>query len=168
MNFYDFNEEDCNKATNIYREYYKEKGMYENRLFDGVLDLLKNLKNQGKIIALATSKPKIFAIEILKHFEIYEYFSYIGGSDLDGILDTKEKVIKDVLINLKIEDTSKVVMIGDRKYDMIGASNLNIDTIGVLFGYGTILELEKYNPKYIAETVEDLSELLISKKSGGN
>ncbi|NLK96244.1 MAG: HAD-IA family hydrolase [Clostridiales bacterium] len=161
MKYFNFSEEQCKTAIEIYRKYFKEKGMYENKLYNGIKEMLKALKDNGKVIALATSKPSVFAEEILKYFKIDEYFDFVGGSDLEGKLNNKEKVIKHVLENLKVEDLDSVIMVGDRKYDLIGASNLNIDTIGVLYGYGSREELEMYNPNYIAETVEMINEIIL-------
>lgn len=159
--FYGFSEEKAMQAVEYYREYYKVKGIYENLLYDGIENLLKMLYDSGKKIILATSKPEVFAKEILRHFGVEKYFQCISGSNLDGSRTVKAEVIDYALETAGITEKSGVVMVGDREHDIIGAKTLGIDSIGVLFGYGSRGELEAAGATYIAENVEDIGKILL-------
>lgn len=124
-------------------------------------DLLKKLKNNGFSLIVATSKPWVFAKQILKHFDISKYFTYIAGSNLDGSRAKKGEVIKYALECCDIIDLSKAIMIGDREYDIIGAKEVGIDSIGVLFGYGDRSELENVGADFIVDTAADIGEILL-------
>lgn len=160
-NYYRFSREEAKKAVEYYREYYRDKGIFENLLYDGVEDLLKKLKDNNKILIVATSKPEVFAKQILEYFDIAKYFTYIAGSNLDGTRTKKDEVIRYALESCNITDLSKVVMIGDREHDIIGAKKIGINSIGVLFGYGNRDELEKAGADFIANTVEDIERILV-------
>lgn len=157
--FFGFSEEESFKAVDYYREYYKTKGIYENKVYDGAENLLKSLKESGKRIILATSKPEIFAKEILRHFKLEQYFTFIAGANLDGSRTVKAEVISYALDSIEITDFTDVVMVGDREHDIIGAKTVGIDSVGVLFGYGNREELEKAGADYIVETVEELNSI---------
>ncbi|NLK20666.1 MAG: HAD family hydrolase [Epulopiscium sp.] len=161
MEFYDFTEEQTEEAIKKYREYFAEKGLYENAIYPGIYELLEELYNGGKFLYVATSKPTIFAKKILEHFGISRFFKSIVGSNLDGSRVDKGEIISDVIENIDNPNYNKIVMIGDRKFDIIGARKLGLDSIGVLYGFGPLEELELEKPTYIAETVEDLKRNLI-------
>ena len=158
--FYGFSHEEAFKAVEYYREYYRDKGIYENTVYNGVETLLKELSEGGKKIILATSKPEVFAREILRYFNLDKYFYYVAGANLDGSRTNKAEVIEYALREGKITDKSSAVMIGDREHDIIGANRIGLDSIGVLFGYGSREELETAGATYIAEKVEEISEYL--------
>lgn len=157
--YYNFSEDKSKEAVDKYREYYGSKGIYENILYDGMEDFLKELNNIGVQVMLATSKPQVYAEKILEHFHIDEYFTFIGGSNLDLSRNKKEEVIKYVIEenNLPLEE---VVMVGDREYDIIGAKKNNISSIGVLYGYGDKEELENAGADYIASNLLDLKKII--------
>ncbi|MDP5272836.1 HAD family hydrolase [Chengkuizengella axinellae] len=159
--FYSFDEVQTKEAVSFYREYFSEKGLYENQLYDGIVDLLEELTKQNKQLYVATSKPTFFAEKILEHFEMKKYFHYIGGSNLDGTRQDKAEVIQHVIEqeNLDIDD---IVMIGDRKHDLIGAEKNGVASIGVGYGYGSKQELTDCKPTYYVETVKELLEVLAS------
>lgn len=159
--YYGFSKEESKMAVEYYREYYRDKGIFENMLYDGFEDLLKTLKANNKIIIVATSKPEVFAKQILQHFNIEKYFTYVAGSNLDGTRTKKDEVIKYALESCNITELSKAVMVGDRKYDIIGAKKLGISSIGVLFGYGHRDELEKAGADFIVGTVEGIGKVLL-------
>jgi phosphoglycolate phosphatase len=161
--YYGFSKEKSKKAIDYYRDYYKEKGINENFLYEGFEDLLINLKNNGKTLLVATSKPEIFAKQILEHFKLEKYFSFIGGASLDSSRSEKDKVISYVLESCNIHEKPKTIMVGDRKHDIIGAKKNGIDSIGVLFGYGDREELETAGATYIAEAVKDIEKIIIEK-----
>lgn len=158
--FFGFSEEESFKAVEYYREYYKTKGIYENIVYGGVENLLKSLVASGKTVALATSKPEIFAKEILRYFNLEEYFTFVAGANLDGSRTLKADVIRHALDSMGITDKSSVVMVGDREHDIIGAKTIGIDSIGVLFGYGSREELEAAGADYIAETVDGIKTFI--------
>lgn len=162
--YYGFSKEESLKAVECYREYYRDKGIFENVVYDGIENLLKKLYDSGKKVVLATSKPEIFAKKILRHFGLSEFFFFEAGANLDGSRTNKADVIEYALANADITDKSAVVMIGDREHDIIGANKNGIDSIGVLFGYGSREELEKAGATYIAQTVEDVLNYLIQQK----
>ena len=159
--YYGFSKEEALKAVDYYREYYKVKGIYENSVYDGIENLLNELKDNGKKIILATSKPEVFAKEILRHFGLSKYFAYEAGAKLDGSRTNKAEVIEYALREGGVTDKSTVVMVGDREHDIIGANKNGIDSIGVLFGYGSREELENAGATHIAEFVEDISKFII-------
>ena len=157
---YNFSEEEVEEAVTKFREYFAQNGIFENKIFSGVKEVLEYLHSNNKRILLATSKPTIFAEKILKHFEIDKYFEYIGGSNLDGSRSEKNEVINHVLEVCKVSSMEDVIMIGDRKYDVIGAKKIGVDSIGVLYGYGDLEELQEVNPTYIIRNIEELKNIL--------
>ena len=154
--YYGFSHEEAVKSVDYYREYYADKGIYENEVYNGIEAMLQKLSEEGKKIILATSKPEPFAREILRHFDLDKYFLFAAGSTMNETRTNKADVIEYALAECNITDKSSVVMIGDREHDIIGANKNGIDSIGVLFGYGSREELENAGATYIAETVEDI------------
>lgn len=191
-----FDEETTKKAIALYRERYSTVGKFENRPYVGIPDLLRDLKEAGRVLVIASSKPTGFVEDILEKFEIKDYFDIISGADLSGNKSEKEDVIKyalDVLgveyhldeekqkrfayetvIDPKDEESQKVfasdkkslkdvVMIGDRNYDIYGASFFKMDSIGVNYGFAFDKnELREAGATYVVETVEELRDLLLS------
>ena len=143
-----------------YREYYGEKGIFENRVYDGVPEVFQKLQEAGVRILMATSKPEKYAKQIAEHFGFDKYFDFIGGACMDGRRTDKHDVIEYVIDSCKVcrENT---VMIGDRRHDMIGASKAGIRSIGVLYGYGSREELERAGADMIAVTPDDISKLIL-------
>lgn len=154
--YYGFSREEAKIAVEYYREYYRDRGIFENLVYDGIKILLETLKNAGRTLLVATSKPEIFAQQILDYFELSKYFTYIAGSNLDGTRTKKDEVILYALETNQISDRSTIIMIGDREHDIIGARKVGIDSLGVLFGYGNYKELAQAGATYIAEKVEDI------------
>lgn len=160
MKYYSFGEAEAKQAIEYYREYFRDKGIFENDIYDGIDELLKDLKEKGHILAVATSKPTIFAERIIDYFKLSEYFACIIGSNLDGTRSKKAEVIQYVLDKLEIEDKKQAIMIGDREHDIIGANQVGIDSIGVRYGYGAEDELEVAGAIYVVEKVEGLLGIL--------
>ena len=154
--FYGFSEEQSEQAVADYREYFREKGLFENEVYSGVEELLQRLKESGKRLIIATSKPEEFAVKILKHFGLASYFDYIVGATMDSSRSKKGDVIAYVLEVCGITDKTDVVMVGDREHDVLGAKENGLDSVGVLYGYGSREELEKAGATCVAETVEDI------------
>lgn len=163
QHYYGFSEEKAIQAVGYFREYYADKGIFENTLFEGIRELLAELSDQGKQVILATSKPEVYAKIILEHFQLTPYFKYIAGSNLDGSRVRKAAVIRYALDASNISDLSSVIMIGDREHDINGAQQVGIPSIGVLFGYGDHEELHSAGADYIVEDVASLSKLLLHK-----
>ncbi|MBQ9113264.1 MAG: HAD family hydrolase [Clostridia bacterium] len=154
--YYGFDDDQCRLAVRLYREYFRDRGIYENSVYDGVPELLSALRGHGKRIVLATSKPEEFARIILKHFSLDVYFDLVAGASMDETRSKKADVIAYALEKLCITDTSDVLMVGDRKHDVLGANQLGINTVGVLYGYGDLEELRSAGARYIAKTVNDI------------
>lgn len=151
------------EAVKKYRERYAVTGWKECTLTPGTEELLKNLKESGKTTALATCKPEKFAKMILEYFDIAKYFDFIGGAELDTKgRNSKKDVIEYVLDNLHLteSDKSRTVIVGDTFYDIKGAKAAGISSIGVLFGYGTRSELEEHGADFIAESMNEINDLL--------
>lgn len=159
--YYGFDDESTAQAIKKYRERFSQKGIYENDLYEGIPELLDKLKKSGKEIILATSKPIEFSERIIEHFNLTKYFSFMAGSTLKGERDTKAQVIEYALSRMGITDLSQVVMIGDREHDIIGAKANNIESIGILYGFGDREEFEKVGAEYICDTIKDLEKLLL-------
>ena len=151
-----------NQAISIYRERYREIGLYENIVYPGIPDLLAQLKDKGCSHLLATSKPRVFAEKILQHFLLDSYFSVIMGSELNGQFVEKDCLIAEVLKTMPAGSRSKTVMIGDRSYDVHGARANHIDVISVGYGYGTGEELRVASPDFIVQSVAGLGKLLLN------
>lgn len=160
MKFYHFEGGDADKAVRLYREYFAERGMYENEVYEGIEEMLLALKDSGKTLMVATSKPTFFAKPILEHFRLDSYFTFVGGADLGETRVEKADVIQYTLSENKISDLSRVVMVGDREYDIIGAKTVGIASVGVLYGYGSSGELKAAGADVTVETVEQLKALL--------
>jgi len=159
MNTYNLNKEETDRAVDFFREYFRDKGIFENKVFEGLEDILKLLKKNNYKIALATSKPQIFAEKILNHFNLTKYFDFIQGSNLDGSMTDKEEIITSVLSSLKIQG-DEALMIGDRKFDIIGAKKCKTKSCAVTYGYGSIEEINHEKPDYICSSMSELNGLL--------
>ena len=159
--YYKFDEEKANVALKKYREYYADKGIYENDLYDGIIEVLDKLKQNGKTIILATSKPEVYAKQILEYFKIDKYFTFVAGSDFEETRVRKGDVIKYALEGAKISELSKVIMVGDREHDIIGAKENNIKSIGVLYGFGDVIELTQARAEYIVNNTNELLNILL-------
>lgn len=161
IDYYNFSEEEAVKAIGFYRERFKIKGLYENIVYESIEEVFEVLKEANKKLIIATSKPTVFAIEILKYYKLDKYFDFIAGSNLDGTRSRKAEVIKYALEECDVKDYSKVIMIGDRMHDIIGANEIGIDSIGVLYGYGSLEELEKVKPNYIIKEVWEVTNIIL-------
>ena len=154
--YYGFSKEQSIEAVGYYREYYREKGLFENRVYDGLVPVLEELKRRGRTLVVATSKPEPFARKIIEHFGLNSYFDYVAGMEMDGGRGTKEAVIRYALDACRITDKSKVLMVGDREHDVIGARAAGIDCLGILYGFGSREELLEAGADYIEETAEGI------------
>ena len=154
--YYGFDEEKTEEAVRLYREYYNRQGLFENELYEGIDGLLRDLKQAGYKLLVATSKPEDFTVRILKHFGIYDYFDFVGAATMDEVRKEKEQVVAYTLESMAIADKSKCLMIGDRKYDIVGAKINGIDSLGITYGFGDREELMTAGANYVLDTVEDV------------
>ncbi len=159
-----YSPEQVEAAIKYFREYYQEKGIDENTIYEGIEMLLIKLRNAGYISVVATSKPEPFARTILQKYGIDSYFEYIAGSTFDETRTKKEEVIAYALETCKITDKSQVVMIGDRMHDVIGAAKNGLDCIGVLYGYGDRPELEEAGAIAVAADFKELADILLNQR----
>lgn len=159
---YGFSHDDANRAIEKYRERFSTIGLFENDILDGATEMLNSLKINGKTLALATSKPYIFAKRIIEKFGMAEYFDYVVGAELDGTRNYKDEVIREVLSQADFCDLSKVVMVGDRKQDIIGAKKCGIASIGVRCGYAEDNELEDAGADFIFENLYQVADFLLN------
>lgn len=157
--FYGFSKEDAERAIQYYREYYAPKGIFENEVYEGIPEMLAHLTEAGFTLLVATSKPTVFARKVLKHFGMEDYFSFVGGSELDGSRTKKAEVISYILKTCGIE-AKEAIMIGDRRHDIEGGKACGLESVGVLYGYGTEQELTEAGADHIIRTVAELEDYL--------
>ena len=160
MKYYGFSEDDALKAIEYYREYFRDTGIFENKVYEGVEDMLKSLCDMGRKIVLATSKPEEFAVRILEHFNMSKYFTVVAGASMDSSRSKKGDVIAYALSMCGDIDKTTAIMIGDREHDIIGAKENGLKSIGVLYGYGSEDELKNCGADYIVATTKDILSLI--------
>lgn len=159
--YYSFNESELKRAIEFYREHFAKFGISSNILYPGIDDLLKELYDKGITLAIATSKLTSSAELVLKHFGLYDYFALVYGGDFYQTQASKQEIIHNTLSKLPAVRKQTTVMVGDREYDIIGAQQNGIDSIGVTYGYGSTKEIKETNPTHIVNSVEELKILLI-------
>ena len=157
-----FSEEEAKDAVRVFREYFTEKGIYENEVYGGVAEMLNSLCKAGFKLAVATSKPESFAKQILERFDLAKYFTVIAGASMDGT--DKPTVIRLVLSRLHTEPSSRVLMVGDREHDIFGAKEVGISSLGVLYGYGSEEELKEAGADHIVKTPTEILDHCIGRK----
>lgn len=161
MEFYGFDRDMAMKLVEKYRERFNVTGIFENKIYPGIADMLKVLKEAGCKISIASSKPTVLVERILDHFDIRKYFDSVVGSNLDGTRTKKEEVVEEALRQLACVK-EKTAMVGDRKFDIEGARAFGLIGVGVSFGYAQGNELEEAGADYIVDRVEELQKLLLS------
>lgn len=162
--YFQMTPEQAEQATEFYRQRYAPIGKFECTVYPGIPELLCRLHGAGRKVVLATSKPEGFAREILAHFDLLPYFDLIGGATLDGSRDTKEDVLQYILEQLTPEERQAAIMIGDTKFDMIGAAAFSLPAIGVLYGFGSREELERNGARFLAEDAAELEQILLDER----
>ena len=156
-----FSEEKAAEGVKKYREYFSEKGLLENSVYPGIPELLAQLKQQGKKLVVATSKPEEYSVRIIEHFGLAQYFENVCGSLMDESRSKKDEVIAYAIERNGISDKSKILMIGDRKHDILGAKKVGLKSCGVLFGYGSLEELQTAGADFIAQNIQELKEICL-------
>lgn len=159
--FYGLNEKQVEQAIFFYRQRFAPIGIFENSVYPGIPELLTKLMRLGKRLFIATSKAEVFAKQVAEHFQLRQYFEAVVGSNLDGTRTAKADVIGYLVATYGLGSSrAQIVMVGDRKHDLIGAQANRIDAIGVTYGYGTAEELRQHEPKALAGSVAELGDLL--------
>lgn len=167
MEFYGLSEEQALKAVEVYRERFAPVGVLENEIIPGTGQMLAHAREKGIHLAVASSKPLVFVRQILRHFQIEDYFEVVVGSELDGTRGSKEEVVEEALRQLGIlemdpaDKKSLCAMIGDRKFDIQGAIAHGLTGIGVSFGYAGEGELSAAGADMVADTMEQLERILL-------
>lgn len=148
------------EAVAIYRSRYIPIGKYENTPYPGIRELLETLHEMGYKLYVATSKPEGMSIDILKHFDLDRYFTRICGASMDSSRNTKEAVIEYLMETTG--ERENMVMVGDTKFDVLGAKHHGIPCIGVSWGYGTVEDMENAGAAAIVHTPDELLKLLLA------
>ncbi len=160
--YYGFSEAQVRGAIDYFHEYFTDKGKFENKVYPGIREMLERLKAAGLTLAVATSKPEVFAVEILEHFDLLSYFTLVGGADMEETRVRKGDVIAYTLERLQTTpEESRILMVGDRKHDIIGAHENKIPCAAVLYGYGSREEFLENGADYQIATVEELGNFLL-------
>lgn len=157
--FYGFSPEQARQAVERYREYFSRQGIFENELYPGIKELLEDLKRHGVRILLASSKPELYARKILEHFQLLPFFDFVAAATMDDTRSKKTDVVRYALVSCGISP-DRAVMIGDRHHDIEGAKDNALESIGVLWGYGSREELSAAGATLLAESVPQLASLL--------
>ena len=160
INCYNFSHEQSLEAVKYFREYYTDKGILENEMYEGMDGVLQKLKEQGKFLMVATSKPEKFAHNILAQHDLEKYFDFIGGSFTDGSRITKIQVLDYVLKTNEIKNPQEVLMIGDTKFDIAGAKHFGLKSLAVTYGYGTEKELLEREPDFVANSPKEILQII--------
>lgn len=150
-------------AVAKYREHYNAGAMFNCSVYDGVEAAMDAFKEAGYIQVITTSKPENMCKQILGKFDLVRKMDEIVGASLDGRIDTKEQVLKEAFHRLDVHEPGKIVLIGDTKYDAIGAKSVGIDCIGITYGFGTREELEQNGAMPVFDTIDDVVHYLIEE-----
>jgi phosphoglycolate phosphatase len=148
-------EDSADRAVTLYRERFSEIGLYENRVYDGIGEVLTTLRHSGHRLFVATSKAHVYADRIIDHFGLRPHFSYVFGAELDGTRSDKSHLLAHALKETRV-DPVKTLMIGDRSHDIVGAGNNGIKGIGVLYGYGSKDELIGAGARHLCATPAEI------------
>lgn len=168
--FYGLTEQEARDLIPVFHEYFDRQGKFENRVYDGMEQMLQRLRDAGLRLAVSTSKPEYFAEQILEHFGLREYFELVGGADMEEIRVRKGEIIAYTLERLGVMPflshekgghPADVIMVGDREHDVLGAKENGLPCVGVLYGYGSEEELLAAGAKYLAASPEELGGLLL-------
>ncbi len=155
-----FSEKDAELAVSYYRERFSEVGLFENEIYPGIKELLSELCENGTRVVLATSKPDVYSKRILEHFDIDKYFYFLAANTLAESRPEKSDVIAYAIESCKIKTPREAVMVGDRKYDILGGKTFGLVTVGVSYGFGGREELLLSGADKIADTVEELRGII--------
>ena len=159
--YFNMTDEQASFAVAKYRERFSTVGLFENRVYEGIPEMLSSLKNAGCILAVASLKPLIFVEKILKRFSLDKYFSAVCGSDLEGTKHTKKQIIDDALGILNPPSLDEIIMVGDRDGDITGAKEAKISSLGVTYGYAEPGELSAAGADFIAHSPIEILDIIL-------
>lgn len=162
MKFYQMSEAEANIALTKYREKFSTEGIYQLSMYPGIEEMLCHIKERGMTVCLSTSKPLKYAEQILKRLRIDRYFDFLGGATMDESRTAKKDVIRYVMEQNGF-DKERILMVGDRENDVLGAFQNCIAVLGVLYGYGSKKELEKAGCRFFAESVQDVENFILNQ-----
>lgn len=162
MKYCGFDKEKAKEAVEYYREYYRPKGIFELEVYEGIPELLRDLKAAGKTVVMATSKPELFASQIAEHYGFADCFDLIVGSTMDGSLINKDDVLATAMKRLGIGSPEGCCMVGDRFHDAEGAKANGMYSVSVTYGYGSREEFIEHGTDKIVDTVKELRDFLLS------
>jgi phosphoglycolate phosphatase len=157
---YGFSREKSQKAIEVFQDYYAPKGLYENTPYPGIRELLAKWKDEGRKLVLATSKPEIFAMQILERFGMAGSFTFIGGGDPFETRVHKSEVIRYGLGKLGLTTDIPAVMVGDTKYDILGAAEVGFPTVAVTYGFGKREDILEAGASWVVDSVDELGALM--------
>jgi phosphoglycolate phosphatase len=155
------------EALRLYRVRFSDTGIYENKVFDGVPEMLEALRASSRQLYVATSKPLVFTEKILRHFRLTNYFDAVYGSELGGHLDNKAELIRHILRSSELSPV-ETLMVGDRMYDIFGAKENGCMSLGVTYGYGSEEELRDAGADMLCDSPEEISARLCTQSSSSS
>lgn len=151
------------KLVEAYRERYAVKGIYENKIYDGILDILKELRANGVKVGIASAKPTVYVKKIIEYLEIDDLFDTVVGNELHTVISDKSHLVTKALENLNITENEKCAMVGDRHYDISGALKAGVKAVGAVYGFGSEDELNDAGADFLAHDATELLNILLNK-----
>lgn len=158
---FNLDKQNTDLAIEYFREYYSDRGLFENNPYPGITELLEKLHFAGIQMFIATSKLERFALQIAAHFGFDKYITRLKGADYNGVHATKTTIISGLLEMQKLAQSEKIVMVGDTVFDIVGGNQNGLSTVAVMYGFGKPEELQTAGPDFWAETVDDLFDILL-------
>ena len=162
MEFHGLTREQAEEALRVYRERFSVVGLFENEVLHGVPEMLRALKEKGRYVAVASSKPEEYVRRILEHFDLLQYFDEVVGASMDEKRSAKKDIIEEALHRMgKSPGDREILMIGDRKHDVEGAKQCGLDNLGVYTGFAPEGELEEAGATYVFHTIAEMTDFLL-------
>lgn len=162
MEFHGLTQEQALEALQVYRQRFVSVGLFENEVLDGVPEMLRALKQNGRFVAVASSKPEPYVIRILEHFDLLQYFDEVVGASMDEKRSAKKDIIEEALRRMgKAPGDRDILMIGDRMHDVEGAQLCGLDSLGIYTGFAPEGELENAGATYVFHTIGDMADFLL-------
>ena len=164
MEFHGLTPEQALEALQVYRQRFSTVGLFENEVLDGVPEMLRALKQNGRFVAVASSKPEPYVIRILEHFDLLQYFDEVVGASMDEKRSAKKDIIEEALRRMgKVPGDRSILMIGDRMHDVEGAQLCGLDSLGIYTGFAPEGELEDAGATYVFHTIRDMADFLLNE-----
>ena len=164
VEFHGLTQEQALEALQVYRQRFASVGLFENEVLEGVPEMLCALKQKGRFLAVASSKPEAYVIRILEHFDLLQYFDEVVGASMDEKRSAKKDVIEEALHRMgKAPGDRNVLMIGDRMHDIEGAWLCGLDSLGVYTGFAADGELEAAGATYVFHSIRSMADFLLKE-----